>query len=131
MSMVDPLADMYTRIRNASRVAKVTVDIPASKLKKQIVKIFKENGFIENYKVLDGNYQGIIRIKLKYGEKKSVINNIREISKPGLRVYVNNGQIPRVFGGLGMAIITTSKGLLTDDECRKQKIGGEVLCYIW
>lgn len=132
MAMVDPLADMYTRIRNACRVKKETVDVPASNLKKEVVRLMKKEGFIDNYKVLDSNYQGIIRIKLKYAEKRiSALTNIRQISKPGLRIYVNTDRIPRVLGGLGMAVITTSKGVLTDRQCRKEKIGGEVLCYVW
>ena len=132
MSMVDPLADMYTRIRNASRVVKETVDIPASNIKKGISGILKEEGFIDNFKILDGNYQGIIRIKLKYGKRKnSVITNIKQISKPGLRIYVNADEIPRVLGGLGIAIITTSSGVFTDRQCREQRIGGELLCYVW
>lgn len=132
MTMVDPLADMYTRIRNACRVGKETVDIPASNLKKEIVRLIKEEGFIDTYKVLDGNYQGIIRIKLRYGKKReSVLTNIKQISKPGLRIYVNADRIPRVLGGLGTALITTSKGILTDKQCRKEKIGGELLCYVW
>lgn len=130
--MVDPLGDMYTRIRNASRVRKDTVDIPASGFKKEIAEIFKREGFIDNFKVLPDNRQGIIRIKLRYGPKKcSVINNIKQISKPGLRIYVNRDKIPKVLGGFGMAIVTTSKGILTDKECRKQGVGGELLCYIW
>lgn len=132
MSMVDPLGDMYTRIRNASRVKRETVDIPATKLKKEIARVFKEEGFIENFKVLDDSRQGILRIKLKYGEKHSpAITNIKQISKPGLRIYVNASEIPRVLGGIGVAIITTSKGVFTDTQCRKEKVGGEVLCYIW
>lgn len=132
MSMVDPLADMYTRIRNAHRVAKETVDIPFSKLKEKIIQIFKEEGYIENYKVLENDSKPLIRIKFKYGKKgKKVINNIKQISKPGLRVYVNTDEIPRVLGGLGVAVITTSKGIITDDKCRREKVGGEVLCYIW
>lgn len=132
MAMVDPLGDMYTRIRNASRVRKETVDMPASKLKKEIAELLKEGRFIDNFKILSDNRQGIIRIKLKYGTKRrSVINNIKQISKPGLRIYVNRDNIPRVLGGFGMAIITTSKGVLTDTECRKQGVGGELLCYVW
>lgn len=133
MSMVDPLADLYTRIRNASRVKKETVDMPVSKLKEQIVKIFKEEGFVENYKVLEGDSHKILRIKLKYSGKKkdSVISNIKQVSKPGLRVYVNSDKIPKVLGGFGTAVITTSQGVLTDEQCRKLRTGGEVLCYIW
>ncbi len=132
MSMVDPLADMYTRIRNATRVAKETVDIPASKIKKEISRVLKEEGFIDNFKVLDGNVQGIIRLKLKYSKRnKNVITDIKQISKPGLRRYVNVDEIPRVLGGLGIAIITTSGGVFTDSQCREKKAGGELLCYVW
>lgn len=132
MSMMDPLGDMYTRIRNASRVGKETVDIPASNLKKEIAKVLKAEGFIDNFKTLDSDYKQIIRIKLRYAEKKGkVITNIKQISRPGLRIYVNADKIPRVLGGFGVAIITTSKGVLTDRQCREQRVGGEVLCYIW
>ena len=132
MSMVDPLADMYTRIRNASRVVKETVDIPASNIKKGISHILKEEGFIDNFKILDGNYQGIIRIKLKYGKRNNgVITNIRQISKAEIRIYVNADEIPRVLGGLGIATITTSSGVFTDTHCREHRIGGELLCYVW
>ena len=132
MSMVDPLADMYTRIRNASRVDKKTVDIPASGIKKQIASVLQEEGFIEGYDVLKDNRQGMLRINLKYGQKKnSVITNIKQISKPGLRIYANKNEIPRVLGGLGIAILTTSKGVFTDKQCKKERMGGEVLCYVW
>jgi small subunit ribosomal protein S8 len=131
--MVDPLADMYTRIRNASRVKKETVDMPASKIKESIAKILKDEGFIENYKVLEETGHKIIRIKLKYAgrKKESVISNIKQISKPGLRVYVDSANIPKVLGGFGVAILTTSKGIMIDGECRKLRTGGEVLCHVW
>jgi len=132
MSMMDPLGDMYTRIRNASRVGKETVDIPASNLKKEIAKVLKAEGFIDNFKTLDSDHKQVIRIKLRYAEKKGkVITNIKQVSRPGLRIYVNADEIPRVLGGIGVAIITTSKGVLTDRQCREQRVGGEVLCYIW
>jgi small subunit ribosomal protein S8 len=133
MAMVDPLADMYTRIRNASRVKKETVDVPASKIKESIAKILKEEGFIDNYKVLEEDGHKLMRIKLKYAGKKkeSVISNIKQISKPGLRVYVDSTNIPKVLGGFGVAIVTTSKGLMVDEQCRKLHIGGEVLCNVW
>lgn len=132
MSMFDPLGDMYTRIRNASRVGKETVDIPSSNLKKEIAKVLKAEGFIDNFKTLDSDHKQVIRIKLRYGEKKAkVITNIKQISRPGLRIYVNADKTPRVLGGFGVAIITTSKGVLTDRQCREQRVGGEVLCYIW
>ncbi len=133
MAMVDPLADMYTRIRNASRVKKETVDMPASKIKESVAKILKDEGFVDNYKVLEENGRKIIRIKLKYSgrKKESVINNIKQISKPGLRVYVDSDNIPKVLGGFGVAILTTSKGIMVDEECRKLRTGGEVLCHVW
>lgn len=132
MAMVDPLADTYTRIRNANRVGKETVDIPASKMKRRIAEILKEEGFIENVKLLEDNRQGIIRIKLKYGKRKSkLITNIKQISKPGLRIYIKADEIPQVLGGMGIAIISTSRGILTNAGCRKERVGGEVLCYVW
>lgn len=130
--MVDPLADMYTRVRNANRVGKETVDIPASKMKCCIAEVLKEEGFIENFKLLDDNRQGILRIKLKYGKKKAkVITNIKQISKQGLRIYVRADKVPQVLGGMGIAIISTSNGILTDAQCRRERVGGEVLCYVW
>lgn len=133
MSMVDPLAEMYTRIRNASRVKKDSVDIPESNLKEQIAKILKEEGFIENYKVIEEGSFKILKVKLKYAgkNKQSVINNIRQISKPSIRAYVDSKNIPNVLGGVGIAILTTSQGVMTGSNCRKLKIGGEVLCKVW
>ena len=132
MAMVDPLADMYTRIRNANRVGKETVDIPASRMKHRIAEILKEEGFVENFKLLDDNRQGMLCIKLKYGKKKAkVITNIKQISKPGLRIYVKADEIPQVLGGMGIAVISTSSGMLTDSECRRERVGGEVLFYVW
>lgn len=133
MSMVDPLADMYTRIRNASRVKKEAVDIPSSKLKEEIAKILKEEGYIENYKVIEEGINKVLKIKLKYSGKKkaSVIVNIKQVSRPGLRIYVDSEKIPKVLGGVGTAILTTSQGVLTDAQCRKHSTGGEVLCYVW
>lgn len=132
MAMVDPLGDMYTRIRNASRVGKDTVDIPSSNLKKEIARVLKEEGFIDNFKILDEDHRQIIRIKLKYGKKNAkIISNIRQISKPGLRIYVNADRVPNVLGGIGIAIITTSKGVFTNMKCREERAGGEVLCYVW
>jgi len=134
--MMDPLADMYTRIRNASRVGKEVVDIPSSNMKKAIVDILKREGFLETYKVLEDNQRGFIRAKLKYTKneksgRKGVITNIKQISRPGLRRYVGVTEVPKVYGGLGVALISTSQGILTDDQCRQQKVGGELLCYIW
>lgn len=133
MTIMDPLADMYTRIRNAVRSKKDTVDIPSSKIKLRIAEILKREGYIENYKYLEDNKQGVIRIKLRYiGRKKQpAITQIKSVSRPGLRQYVGKESIPKVLNGYGIAIITTSKGVLTDRECRKEKVGGEVLCYVW
>ncbi len=130
--MTDPIADMLTRIRNSNMTRAEKVDIPASKMKIELTKILKEKGFIKGYKVLKDRKQGILRISLKYvsgGER--VISGLKKISKPGRRVYVNKEKIPQVMGGFGMAIISTSKGVLTDEVCRREGIGGEVLCHIW
>ncbi len=130
--MTDPMADMLTRIRNANMIKAEKVDMPASKLKLEVTKILKEKGFIKGYKVLKDRKQGVLRISLKYtsnGEK--LISGLKKISKPGRRVYVDKEKIPVVIGGFGIAILSTSKGVLTDESCRHQGIGGEVLCYIW
>lgn len=130
--LTDPIADMLTRIRNANHQRHATVDIPASKIKLAIAEILKEEGYIADYEVIEENVQGTIRISLKYiNEKERVITGIRRISKPGLRIYVNSNELPTVLGGLGIAIISTSTGIMTDKEARKQKVGGEVLCYVW
>lgn len=130
--LTDPIADMLTRIRNANHQRHATVDIPASKIKLAIAGILKEEGYIADYEVIEENVQGTIRISLKYiNEKERVITGIRRISKPGLRIYVNSNELPTVLGGLGIAIISTSAGIMTDKEARKQKVGGEVLCYVW
>jgi|UniRef100_A0A7C3SJ96 small subunit ribosomal protein S8 len=132
MSMTDPLADMLTRIRNAGQAGHDKVDIPASRMKIALARIFKEEGYIKNYKVIKDNRQGILRVYLKYDEdKKPVIHQIERVSRPGLRVYVGYEDLPRVQGGLGVAVISTSKGVLTDRQARKLKVGGEVLCQIW
>ncbi|NDI37004.1 30S ribosomal protein S8 [Chengkuizengella sediminis] len=132
MSMSDPIADMLTRIRNANTVRHETVEIPASKIKKDIAEILKSEGFIRDAEYIDDNKQGLIRIFLKYGiENERVITGLKRISKPGLRVYAKNEQLPRVLGGLGIAIISTSKGLMSDKGARQAKSGGEVLCYVW
>lgn len=132
MSMTDPIADMLTRIRNAVQARKDEVDVPASRIKASIAKILKEEGFVKNYKVLKNSPQGTIRISLKrmVGDE-SVIHGITKISKPGLRVYVGAAEIPKVKNGLGVAILSTPKGVLTDRKCRKEHVGGEVLCSIW
>lgn len=130
--MTDPIADMLTRIRNSNNAKHDSVDIPASNIKKQLAQILLDEGYIKGFDVIDDGKQGIIRIDLKYGKNnEKVISGIKRISKPGLRVYVKNDEIPRVLGGLGIAIISTSKGIMTDKEARKQLVGGEVICYVW
>lgn len=130
--MTDPIADMLTRIRNANMAGLEKVDVPASKLKIEMTKILKERGFIKSFKVLRDRKQGIIRISMKYlqGQEK-VITGIKKVSKPGRRVYVGKTDIPRVMGGFGIAILSTSRGIFTDDVCRKECIGGELLCNVW
>jgi small subunit ribosomal protein S8 len=129
--LTDPIADMLTRIRNAIQIKAEKVDIPISKMKLEMAKIMKEEGFIRAYKILKDKKQGVLRIILKYLDNRSVISGLKRISKPGQRVYVSRDEIPMVVGGLGIAIITTSKGILSDKVCRRDGIGGEVLCYIW
>ncbi|MCC5912602.1 MAG: 30S ribosomal protein S8 [Clostridiaceae bacterium] len=132
MTMTDPIADMLTRIRNASAVKHETVDIPASNMKKQIANILLEEGFVKGFDVIEDGKQGIIRVQLKYGKnKEKVITGIKRISKPGLRVYAKKDEIPRVLGGLGIAVISTSKGIVADKAARKEGVGGEVIAYIW
>ena len=130
--MTDPIADMLTRIRNANQMRYVEVEVPASKIKMEIARILKEEGFISDYKIKKNNVQNIISLNLKYGQNKErVITGLKRISKPGLRVYASVDELPRVLNGLGIAIISTSKGLMTDKDARKQSLGGEVLAYIW
>lgn len=130
--MTDPIADFLTRIRNGNMVMHETVEVPGSKIKLSIADIMKREGYIKDYEYIEDGKQGIIRIYLKYGpNKEKVITGIKRISKPGLRVYVKKDEIPRVLGGLGTAVISTSKGLMTDKEARKAGLGGEVICYIW
>ncbi len=132
MTLTDPIADMLTRIRNANMVGHESVEVPASKIKKEIAKTLKEEGFIKDFEVIDDNKQGIIKIHLKYGKNnEKVITGLKRISKPGLRVYAKKDEIPKVLGGLGIAILSTSQGILTDKEARRRGIGGEVLCYVW
>ena len=132
MTMTDPIADMLTRIRNANNAGHKTVEMPASKEKKAIAEILLEEGYINKVDFIDDDKQGIIIITLKYGENKSkVIAGLKRISKPGLRVYAGNNEIPKVLNGLGVAIISTSKGVLTDKEARRAGVGGEVICYVW
>ncbi len=128
----DPIADMLTRIRNANGMRYLEVEVPASKIKVEIAKILKEEGFISDYKIKKNPVQNIIVLNLKYGEKKErVITGLKRISKPGLRVYAKSEEVPRVLNGLGIAILSTSKGIMTDKEARKQTLGGEVLAYVW
>ncbi len=130
--MTDPIADLLTRIRNANMVRHATVDIPASKTKKAIVEILVKEGFIKGYEVVTVDNHEAIRVALKYGADKSrVITGIKRISKPGLKVYAKKNELPRVLGGLGVAIISTSNGIVTDKEARKLQVGGEVICYVW
>lgn len=132
MVMTDPVADFLTRIRNGNMVMHETVEVPGSKIKRSIAAIMREEGYIKDFEYIEDGKQGIIRIYLKYGpDKKKVITGIKRISKPGLRVYVKKDDIPRVLGGLGTAVISTPKGLMTDKNARKQGLGGEVICYIW
>ena len=130
--MTDPIADMLTRIRNANQMRYVEVEMPASKIKNEIARILKEEGFISDYKVKKNNVQDKLLLNLKYGAKKErVISGLKRISKPGLRVYAKAEDVPYILNGLGIAIISTSKGLMTDKEARKETLGGEVLAYIW
>ncbi|MDK2812075.1 MAG: small subunit ribosomal protein [Petrotoga sp.] len=131
----DPVADMLTRIRNANSVFKESVEIPASNLKKDILEIMKKEGFINDYKFIDAGKQGILKVYLKYKgtrrDKKPIMEGIIRVSKSGRRVYVNTRNIPKVKGGLGIAILSTSQGVMTDKEAREKKVGGEVICYVW
>lgn len=132
MVMTDPIADFLTRIRNANMVYRSTVEIPASKMKVALASVLKDEGFIKDYEVIEDNKQGIIRVYLKYGaNKERVISGLRRISKPGRRVYARKDQVPRVLGGFGIAILSTSKGIMTDKQARKLGLGGEVICYVW
>ena len=132
MQLTDPIADMLTRIRNANSARHETVDIPASNMKKSIAEILNEEGYIKRYQIIDDGKQGIIRIALKYGaNKERVLSGLIRISKPGLRVYAGYDEIPRVLKGLGIAIVSTSKGVMTDKKARAMHVGGEVLAFIW
>jgi small subunit ribosomal protein S8 len=132
MAMSDPIADMLTRIRNANIVRHETVEMPASKIKKEIAEILKREGFIRDAEYIEDAKQGMIRLFLKYGQSNErVITGLKRISKPGLRVYAKSTELPKVLGGLGIAVISTSKGVMTDKEARQSKSGGEVVCYIW
>ncbi|GBE02081.1 30S ribosomal protein S8 [bacterium BMS3Bbin06] len=127
----DPVADMLTRIRNAIMVKAEKVDIPASRMKLDIAKILKEEGLIRAYKIIKDRKQGILRISLKYVDGVNVISGLKKVSKPGKRVYVGYRDIPRVMGGIGVSILTTPQGVRSDGTCHKEKIGGELLCYVW
>ena len=132
MQMSDVIADMLTRIRNANDAKHATVDIPASNMKKAIADILATEGYISSYEVIEDGKQGIIRVTLKYmGKKQKVLRGIRRVSKPGLRIYAGCENMPRVMNGLGIAIVSTSKGIMTDKQARKENVGGEVLAFIW
>ena len=132
MHITDSIADMLTRIRNAGAAKHETVDVPASKMKKAIAQILLDEGYIKSFQLIEDGKQGIIRIVLKYGENKtSVISGLRRVSKPGLRIYTNCEDMPKVMKGLGIAIVSTSKGVMTDKQARKGNVGGEVLAFVW
>ncbi len=132
MTPTDPIADMLTRIRNANLARLDHVDVPASKMKISLARILKEEGFVKYYKTMKSQKKGLIRIFMKYGpNKEAVINGLDRVSKPGIRRYVGVEEIPRVRGGLGVAILSTSKGVMTGQECRRQRVGGELLCVVW
>ena len=131
MQMSDVIADMLTRIRNANNAKHETVDIPASNMKKAIADILLEEGYIKSYQVIEDGKQGILRVTLKYIGKQKVIQGLRRVSKPGLRIYAGCEDMPKVMNGLGIAIVSTSKGIMTDKKARKEKVGGEVLAFVW
>ena len=132
MHITDPIADMLTRIRNANNAKHDTVDVPASNMKKAIAQILLDEGYIKNFQLIDDGTQGVIRITLKYGAgKEKVISGLRRVSKPGLRVYAGADELPKVLRGLGIAIVSTSKGVMTDKKAREAHVGGEVLAFVW
>ncbi len=131
MNITDPIADMLTRIRNANNVMHKSVDIPASKIKIRLAEILAEEGYINSFEVVEENSHKTIRVALKYHDEQKVISGLKRISKPGLRVYANKTEVPKVLGGLGIAVISTSQGIVTDKVARKLGIGGEVICYVW
>ncbi|WP_411954455.1 30S ribosomal protein S8 [Alkalibacillus sp. S2W] len=132
MAMTDPIADLLTRIRNANMARHDQLEVPSSNLKKEIVDILKREGFIRDYEFIEDNKQGVLRLFLKYSaDSERVITGIKKISKPGLRVYVKSDEVPRVLNGLGIAVVSTSHGVLTDKEARQKAVGGEVLAYVW
>ena len=131
MQITDPVADMLTRIRNAGSAKHDTVDIPASKMKKAIAEILLEEGYIKNFQIINDGAQGVIRVTLKYSGNDKVISGLRRVSKPGLRVYAGADELPQVLKGLGIAIISTSRGVMTDKKARASHVGGEVLAFVW
>ena len=132
MQITDTIADLLTRIRNANTAKHATVDVPASNVKKAITQILVDEGYVKSFQVIEDGKQGVIRITLKYGDNKSsVITGLKRVSKPGLRIYTNVEDMPRVMKGLGVAIISTSKGVMTDRQARKENVGGEVLAFVW
>ena len=132
MHITDPVADMLTRIRNANDAKHETVEVPCSKMKQQIAKILLDEGYIKAYEVVEDTKQGMIKITLKYGvNKQKVISGLKRVSKPGLRIYSSKEDLPRVLRGMGIAIVSTSKGIMTDKEARKNNVGGEVLAFVW
>ena len=131
MHITDPIADMLTRIRNANTAKHATVDVPASNMKKSIAKILLDEGYIKNYQLIDDGTQGVIRITLKYNGNEKALSGLRRVSKPGLRVYAGADELPKVLRGLGIAIVSTSKGVMTDKAARAAHVGGEVLAFVW
>ena len=131
MHITDPIADMLTRIRNANTAKHATVDVPASNMKKSIAQILLDEGYIKNFQLIDDGTQGVIRITLKYNGTEKVISGLRRVSKPGLRVYAGADELPKVLRGLGIAIVSTSKGVMTDKKARQAHVGGEVLAFVW
>lgn len=131
MAVTDPISDLLTRIRNASQAKHLRVDIPSSNMKKQLVSILKQQNFIEDFTEIEDTKQNILRVVLKYRNGVPAISGLERVSTPGLRIYKNSEKLPRVYNGLGVAVISTSKGLLTDKQAKSQSIGGEVVCYIW
>lgn len=131
MAVTDPISDFLTRIRNASKARKIKVEIPSSKMKAGLAEILKKNGYIYDYKIDEDSKQNVISVLLKYSDGEPAISGLKRISKPGLRIYKKSDELPRVLNGLGTAVISTSKGLLTEKEARRQDTGGEIVCYIW
>ena len=130
--MTDPIADMLTRIRNSNNAKHKTVDVPASNIKREIAQILLDEGYIKSFDFIEDNKQGMLKVELKYTQDgERVISGLKRISKPGLRVYANSAELPKVLGGLGIAIISTSKGIITDKKARELNVGGEVICYVW